>query len=79
MPKNKNKFSIWQEMSIDVPRGSMFSSLLFKIFINDLWIPFLTGTNTLCNYADDNIMYSSDKNTNIVIIKLKYDFVITSE
>ena len=33
-------------------------------------------TATLCNYADDSTMYSSNKNANIVISRLRYDFEI---
>ena len=36
-------------------------------------------TTTLCNYADDNTMYSLDKNSNIVISGLRHDFAIISE
>ena len=36
-------------------------------------------TTTLCNYADDNTMYSSDKNFNIVISRIGYNFAIISK
>ena len=40
---------------------------------------FYIETTTLCNYVDDNNMYSSDKNSNIVISILGHDFAIISE
>ena len=59
------------------PKSSILGPLLFNIFIND---PFLfIETTTLCNYADDNAMYSSDKRSNIAISRLRYDFSIVSE
>ena len=45
--------------------------------INDLFL--FIETTTLCNYADENTMYSSDKNSNIVISRLRHDIAIISE
>ena len=38
-----------------------------------------TETTTLCNNADDNTMYSSDKNSDIVISRFRHDFAIISQ
>ena len=51
--------------------------LFFDIFINAFFL--FIETATLCNYADDNAMYSSDRNSNIVISRLRHDFAIISE
>ena len=51
-------------------------SLIFSIIFNDLWS---IETTTFCNYADDNTLYSEDKNANIVVSRLKHDFPIISE
>ena len=40
---------------------------------------FFIETSTLCNYADDNTMNSSDKNYSIVISRLRHDFAIRAE
>ena len=72
-----DKFSKWQNISTGVPQGSILGPLLFNIFINDLFL--FIETTTLYNYADDNTMYSSDKNANIVISRLRHDFAIISE
>ena len=72
-----NKFSKLRIISTGVPQGSILGPLFFNIFINDLFL--FIETTPLCNYADDNTMYSSDKNFNIVISRLRHDFTIISE
>ena len=60
-----DKFSQWQMISSGVPQSSILGPLFFNIFINNFFL--FIETTTLCNYADDNIMYSSDK-PNITLI-----------
>ena len=60
-----------------MPQGSILCPQLFKIFINDLFL--YIETTTLCNYADNNTMCSSDKNANIVISRFRHVFTIMSE
>ena len=69
--------ALQQKISTGVPQGSILDSLFFNVFINDLFL--FIETTTLCNYAGDNTMYSSDKNCNIVISRLRHDFAIISE
>ena len=45
--------------------------------INDLFL--FIETTTLCNYVEENTMFSSDKNSNIVISRLRHDIAIISE
>ena len=59
-----------EKISTGVSQGTVF----FSDFINDLVL--FIETITLYKYADDNTMYSSDKNTNIVIDWLRHDFAI---
>ena len=59
-----------EKISTGVSQGLVF----FSDFINDLVL--FIETITLYKYADDNIMYSSDKNANIVIDWLRHDFAI---
>ena len=75
--KVADTFSKWQNISTGVPQGSILGPLFFNIFINDLFL--FIETTTLCNYADDNTMYSSGKKSNIVISRLRHDFAIISE
>ena len=55
-----------------------FLVLYFSIFSSTTSI-FIIEATTLCNYTDDDTMYSSNENSNIVISRLKYDFAIISE
>ena len=48
--------------------GCLFSN----IFINDLFLTI--DKSTLCNYADDNTLYTSGNDANAVITKLKQNF-----
>ena len=75
--KKEDKFSKWQKISTDMPQDSILDSLFFNMFINDLFL--FIETDTLCNYADDNTMYYSYKNSNIVISRLRHDFAIIPE
>ena len=60
-----------------MPQGSILGPLFFNIFINDLFLSI--ETITLCNDADDNTTHFSDKNSSIVISRLRHDFAIISE
>ena len=55
-----NNFSSWEKIIAGVPQGSILGPLLFKIFINDLFV-FVSSSN-LSNYADDNTSYASGFN-----------------
>ena len=60
-----------------MPQGSILGPYFFNIFINYFFL--LIESTALCNYADDSTMYSSGKNANIVISRLRHGFVIISE
>ena len=72
-----DKVSKWQKISTDVPQGFILGPLFFNIFINEVFL--FIETTTLYRYADDNSMYSSDKNYHIEINRLRHDFSIISE
>ena len=59
--KINNTFSSWADIKSGVPQGSILGPLLFNIYLNDIFF-FLNGT-WLANYADDNNLYTIEKDT----------------
>ena len=53
-------YSIWKDIFYGVPQGSILGPLLFNIHLCDLFY-FLENTD-IASYADDNTLYSAQKN-----------------
>ena len=67
-------FSDWKETETGVPQGSILGPLLFNVFLNDIF--YFINNGNLCNYADDNTLYSIGKSLNMVKENLKINFLI---
>ena len=65
-----------KNFSTGMPQGSNLTSLFFNIFL--LIVSFFLLKIQLFA-TDDNTIYSSDENANIVINRLRQDFVIILE
>ena len=68
-----SSYSSWHDIIRGVPQGSLLGPLLFNIFINDLFL--FIRKSGVCNFADDNTLYSVGKNIENVISDLKTDLV----
>ena len=67
-------FSDWKEIETGVPQRSILGPLLFNIFLNDIF--YFINNGNLCNYTDDNTLYSIGKSLNMVKENLKINFLI---
>ena len=74
-PKQRTKvgssYNKWSEIKRGIPQGSILEPLLFNIFINYLF--FVIEKSDICNFADDNIVYSCGPNLKTVLENLKHD------
>ena len=75
--KVNSSFTTWSELLQDVPQGSVLGSILFNIYLNDLF--YLTEMTQVCNFADDTTFYVCDKDLNTLINRLEDDTSLAIE
>ena len=63
-------YSNCSELLRGIPQGSILAPLLFNIFINDIF--FFIEKSEICNFADENTLYSSDRN----LLRIKENHLI---
>ena len=62
-------YSKWSKIRRGIPQGSILDPLLFSIFINDIFM--IIEQSDICNFADDNTLYSCGKR----LTEIKENFV----
>ena len=64
-------YSDWYDIVRGAPQGSILGPLFFNLFTTDLFL-FIERTN-ICNFADDNAIYSCNINLQTILKDLKND------
>ena len=64
-------FSEWWKIICGIPQRLILGPLLFHIFINDLF--FLILKCDICNFADDNTMYTCNQLLSKILVDLQFD------
>ena len=66
-----SSYSKWSEICQGILQGSILGPLLFNIFINGIF--FFVEKSEICNFVDDNTVYSCGKD----LAKIKEDLICT--
>ena len=67
-----NKFGSLKEVIAGIPQGSIDGLLLFNLFINDLFL--FICFSTLSNYTDDNNLFTTETDIQLINQMLLSDF-----
>ena len=64
-------FSEWAYVIRWIPQGSILVPLLFNILINNIFL--VAEKSDICNFADDNTLYSRGRNLPLISSNLEHD------
>ena len=66
-----SSYSFWSDVKRGVPQESILAPLFFNVFINDLFMRI--ESCEICNFVDENTLYSSGIELSSVLENLKHD------
>ena len=72
--KTGSAYSDWTNVIRGIPQGSILGHLLFKIFINDIFL--VVEKSKICNFANDSTLYSHGSNLPLVLSNYEHDMSI---
>ena len=69
--KTGSAYTDWANVIHRIPQGSVLGPLFFNIFINDIFL--VVEKSNICNFADDNTLYSRGSNLPLILSNLVHD------
>ena len=69
--KTGSACSDWANIIHRISQGSILGPLLFNIFINDIFL--VVEKSGICNFADDNTLFSHGSNLPLILNNLEHE------